>query len=217
MTALSPLIESFDYLLKASLTTLMLTIAAAVPATLLGVGFAVAHTYGDRWVRTALAAYLFFARGVPLLVLIVFVYYMLPRFGVNLPAFWAVTLVLALYFAAFIGEVLRAGLDALPRAQWDAAASLGMPRALLLRTVILPQALRLAAPPYVNLCVSLIKATSLASVVGLWELTLASLEVVERTLAPFQVFAGAALIYFCFCYSLSLYGQHLERRLIAGH
>jgi hypothetical protein len=104
-----------------------------------------------------------------------------------------------------------------PQAQWDAARSLGMTRGLMLRIVVLPQALRLAAPPYVSLCVSLVKATSLVSIVGLWELTLASREVVERTLAPFQIFIGAAAIYFSICCALAIYGRHLERRVLLGH
>ena len=116
-----------------------------------------------------------------------------------------------------MSEVFRAGILSLPQAQWDAARGLGMTRPLMLQIVILPQALRLAAPPYVSLCVSLVKATSLVSIVGLWELTMASREVVERTLAPFQVFIGAGAIYFCICYALALYGRRLERRVLHGH
>ena len=107
--------------------------------------------------------------------------------------------------------------DALRAEVGDAARSLGMTRGLILQIVVLPQALRLAAPPYVSLCVSLVKATSLVSIVGLWELTMASREIVERTLAPFQIFIGAAAIYFCICYTLALYGRHLERRVLLGH
>jgi ABC-type amino acid transport system permease subunit len=86
-----------------------------------------------------------------------------------------------------------------------------------MRIVIVPQALRLAAPPFISLCVNLVKATSLVSIVGLWELTMASREVVERTLAPFQIFIAAAVLYFCICYALSLYGKYLERRTLLGH
>jgi polar amino acid transport system permease protein len=75
----------------------------------------------------------------------------------------------------------------------------------------------LAAPPFVSLCANLVKATSLISIVGLWELTMASREVVERTLAPFQIFFGAALIYFVICYAMALYGRYLERRSLVGH
>ena len=116
-----------------------------------------------------------------------------------------------------MSEVFRAGILSLPRAQWDAARSLGMNRRLMLRIVIFPQALRLAAPPFVSLCANLIKATSLVSIVGLWELTMASREIVERTLAPFQIFLGAAVIYFCMCFTLALYGKYLEGRVLPGH
>jgi ABC-type amino acid transport system permease subunit len=92
------------------------------------------------------------------LVLLTFAYYLLPLTGIDLPPFWGVVLVIAFYHAAFMNEVFRAGILSLPQAQWDAARSLG-----LLQIVILPQALRLAAPPLVSLCVSLNKATSLVS------------------------------------------------------
>jgi ABC-type amino acid transport system permease subunit len=128
-----------------------------------------------------------------------------------------VVVVMSLYYAAFMSEVFRAGIESLPQAQWDAARSLGMQRHLMVRIVILPQALRLAAPPFVSLCANLVKSTSLVSIVGLWELTMASREVVERTLAPFQIFLGAAAIYFCICYAMALYGRYLERRSLVGH
>jgi polar amino acid transport system permease protein len=83
----------------------------------------------------------------------------------------------------------------------------------LMRIVVVPQALRLAGPPFVNTCIMLVKSTSLVSVIGLWELTLAGREVVERTLAPFQVFGGIAAIYFVMCYGLALCGRMLERRV----
>ena len=197
--------------------TLLMATAAVIPATMLGVGLALAQLFGSRTARSAVLAYIFLVRGIPLLVLLTFVYYLLPLTGIDLPPFWGVVLVLACYYAAFMSEVFRAGIQSLPQAQWDAAKSLGMSRRLMLRIVIFPQALRLAAPPFVSLCVNLIKATSLVSIVGLWELTMASREVVERTLAPFQIFLAAAALYFCLCYALALYGKYLERRLLIGH
>jgi His/Glu/Gln/Arg/opine family amino acid ABC transporter permease subunit len=183
----------------------------------LGILIALLQIFGKRLARSAVVAYLFFIRGIPLLVLLTFTYYLLPLTGIDLPPFWGVVVVLAFYYAAFMSEVFRAGILSLPRAQWDAARSLGMTTRLVLQMVIFPQALRLAAPPFVNLCVNLVKATSLVSIVGLWELTMASREIVERTLAPFQIFLGAAAIYFCICYTLALYGKYLERRVLHGH
>jgi His/Glu/Gln/Arg/opine family amino acid ABC transporter permease subunit len=217
MNNLNPLIYSFPYLLRGAGMTALMAATSVIPATILGVLLALLQVFGNRALRAGIVAYLFLVRGIPLLVLLTFAYYLLPLTGIDLPPFWGVVLVIAFYYAAFMSEVFRAGILSLPQAQWDAARSLGMTRPLLLQIVILPQALRLAAPPYVSLCVSLVKATSLVSIVGLWELTMASREVVERTLAPFQVFIGAGAIYFCICYALAVYGRHLERRVLHGH
>jgi His/Glu/Gln/Arg/opine family amino acid ABC transporter permease subunit len=213
----APLLHSYWYLFRGAGMTLLMAASAVVPATLLGLALALAQIFGARAARAAVMAYIFVIRGIPLLVLLTFVYYLLPLTGIDLPPFWGVVLVLSCYYAAFMSEAFRAGIRSLPLAQWDAAKSLGMSRRLMLQIVILPQAMRLAAPPFVNLCINLIKATSLVSIVGLWELTMASREVVERTLAPFQIFLAAAALYFCICYALALYGKYLERRVLVGH
>jgi His/Glu/Gln/Arg/opine family amino acid ABC transporter permease subunit len=217
MKTFAPLLHSYWYLFRGAGMTALMAVSAVVPATLLGVLLALAQLFGSRVTKAAVIAYIFVMRGIPLLVLLTFVYYLLPLTGIDLPPFWGVVLVLACYYAAFMSEAFRAGIQALPQAQWDAAKSLGMSRRLMLRIVIFPQALRLAAPPFISLCINLIKATSLVSIVGLWELTMASREVVERTLAPFQIFLAAAAMYFCICYALALYGKFLERRVAVGH
>jgi polar amino acid transport system permease protein len=217
MKEFAPLLNGYWYLFRGAGMTLLMAGTSVVPATICGIGLALVQVFGNHYARSAVIAYLFIIRGIPLLVLLTFTYYLLPLTGIDLPPFWGVVLVLALYYAAFMSEVFRAGILSLPRAQWDAARSLGMTRHLMLRIVIFPQALRLASPPFVSLCVNLVKATSLVSIVGLWELTMASREIVERTLAPFQIFLGAAAIYFCICYSLALYGKYLERRVLVGH
>jgi His/Glu/Gln/Arg/opine family amino acid ABC transporter permease subunit len=217
MKTFAPILHSYWYLFRGAGMTLLMAASAVVPATLLGLALALAQIFGARAARAAVMAYIFVIRGIPLLVLLTFVYYLLPLTGIDLPPFWGVVLVLSCYYAAFMSEAFRAGIRSLPLAQWDAAKSLGMSRRLMLQIVILPQAMRLAAPPFVNLCINLIKATSLVSIVGLWELTMASREVVERTLAPFQIFLAAAALYFCICYALALYGRYLERRVLVGH
>ena len=217
MKTFAPLLHSYWYLFRGAGMTLLMASASVVPATILGAMLALAQIFASRVTRSAIVCYIFIIRGIPLLVLLTFVYYLLPLTGIDLPPFWGVVLVLSCYYAAFMSEVFRAGILSLPQAQWDAARSLGMSRRLLLRIVIFPQALRLAAPPFVNLCINLIKATSLVSIVGLWELTMASREVVERTLAPFQIFLAAAGMYFCICYALALYGKYLERRILVAH
>lgn len=217
MKEFAPLLHGYWYLFRGAGMTVLMAAASVVPATILGIGIALVQVFGGRFVRSCVLGYLFVVRGIPLLVLLTFTYYLLPLTGIDLPPFWGVVVVMALYYAAFMSEVFRAGILSLPRAQWDAARSLGMTRRLMLQIVIFPQALRLASPPFVSLCANLVKATSLISIVGLWELTMASREIVERTLAPFQIFIGAAAIYFCICYTLALYGRHLERRVLHGH
>ena len=217
MKEFAPLLHGYWYLLRGAGMTLLMAITSVVPATICGGLLAVAQIFGNRAVRSIVVVYLFLVRGIPLLVLLTFTYYLLPLTGIDLPPFWGVVVVFALYYAAFMSEVFRAGILSLPRAQWDAARCLGMTRRLMLQIVIFPQALRLASPPFVSLCANLVKATSLVSIVGLWELTMASREIVERTLAPFQIFLGAAVVYFCICYTLALYGRHLERRVLQGH
>jgi His/Glu/Gln/Arg/opine family amino acid ABC transporter permease subunit len=217
MTMFTPLTHSLWYLMRGAGMTMLMAGTSLLPALILGMLLALVQVFGGRTSRVAVQCYLFFMRGIPLLVLLTFAYYLLPLAGVDLPPFWSVVIVIALYYAAFMSEVFRAGIQSLPKAQWDAARSLGMTRRLLLQIVIFPQALRVAAPPAVSLSVSLVKSTSLVSIVGLWELTMASREVVERTLAPFQIFLGAAAIYFCICFTLARYGQYLERRVLLGH
>lgn len=217
MKTFAPLLHSYWYLFRGAGMTLLMASAAVVPATILGMLLALARLFGNRLSRSCINGYIFIIRGIPLLVLLTFAYYLLPLTGIDLPPFWGVVLVLSGYYAAFMSEAFRAGIEALPTAQWDAARSLGMSRHMTMRIVILPQAMRLAAPPYVNLCINLIKATSLVSIVGLWELTMASREVVERTLAPFQIFLAAAGLYFVICYALALYARYLERKVLLGH
>jgi polar amino acid transport system permease protein len=217
MKEFAPLLHSYWYLLRGAGMTALMAGTSVVPATVFGMLLALVQVFGGRPARTGVQVYLFVMRGIPLLVLLTFAYYLLPLTGIDLPPFWAVVLVIASYYAAFMSEVFRAGIQSLPQAQWDAAKSLGMTRRQLLQIVIFPQALRVAAPPAISLCVSLVKSTSLVSIVGLWELTMASREVVERTLAPFQIFLGAAAIYFCICFTLTRYGQFLERRVLLGH
>ena len=217
MKEFAPLLHGYWYLLRGAGMTVLMAAVSIVPATVCGVLLALAQVFGNQAVRSIVVAYLFLIRGIPLLVLLTFTYYLLPLTGIDLPPFWGVVMVFAFYYAAFMSEVFRAGILSLPRAQWDAARSLGMTQRLMLQIVIFPQALRLASPPFVSLCANLVKATSLVSIVGLWELTMASREIVERTLAPFQIFLGAAVVYFCICYTLALYGRYLERRVLQGH
>jgi His/Glu/Gln/Arg/opine family amino acid ABC transporter permease subunit len=211
------LIHNFAYLLRGAEFTLLLSAGSIALSTAIGVGVALLHVFAAAPIRLLVELYLFLARGIPLLILLFAMYYMLPYVGIDLQPTVGGILVIGVYYGAFMSQVFRAAILSLPKNQWDAARGLGMRSLLVLEIVIFPQAFRIAAPPFVNTCMQLIKSTSLVSIIGLWELTMAGRETVERTLAPFQIFAGVALIYFCLCYSLAAYGRHLENRMRYVH
>ena len=212
-----PLIHNFVYLLRGAEFTLLLSVGSVVLSTAIGAIVALLHVFGALPVRLLVEIYVFLVRGIPLLILLFMMYYMLPYIGIDLQPITGGILVIGIYYGAFMSQVFRAAILSLPKSQRDAARGLGMRRPLMLELVIFPQAFRIAAPPFVNTCMQLIKSTSLVSIVGLWELTMAGRETVERTLAPFQIFADVALIYFCICFSLASYGRYLERRMQYVH
>ena len=211
------LIRNLPYLLRGAEFTLLLSAASIALSTAIGMIVALLHVFGAAPMRVVVELYLFLVRGIPLLILLFAMYYVLPYAGIDLDPMAGGILVIGIYFGAFMSQVFRAAILSLPQSQWDAARSLGMRRLLMLQIVVFPQAFRIAAPPFVNTCMMLIKSTSLGSIIGLWELTMAGREAVERSLAPFQIFAGVALIYFCMCYSLARYGRYLEKRMQYVH
>ena len=211
------LIANLPYLIDALGSTLALSAACMLAASLIGVVVALAQVFGNLPIRLLASGYLYLMRGVPLIVMLIAIYYVLPYSGLDLDATVGGIIVVSLYFGAFMSEVFRAALRSVPRGQWDAARALGMHGWKLMQIVIVPQALRLAGPPSISTCIMLVKGTSIVSVIGLWELTMAGQQVVERTLAPFQVFGGVAALYFIVCGSLALCGYALERRLGNAH
>lgn len=214
---LDVVIRSWPLLLAATGETVLLSLASGILSTLLGVALALAQLFAPRVVRAFVEVFLYVMRGVPLLVLLFAMYYALPYTGVDLSPRVGGILVLASYFSAFMAEIFRSAILAVPKGQWDAARAVGFYGRPLLSEVVVPQALRLAAPSYVNTMIMLVKGTSLVSIIGLWELTMAGRQIVERTLASFQVFGAVALIYFVLCYGLSLAGRALEKRFSYVH
>lgn len=201
------------YLLKAALVTLEIAGATVVLSFIAGTALGVAAALGGRAVRALLAIYVFVTRGVPVLVLIFIAYFGLPHLGVDAPNYVAATLALVLYFAAFVADIVRGAILAVPRTTIEAGKAIGLSTLQILWQVQLPLGMRLALPPLVTTASIAVKSTSYASIVGVWELTYASREVVERTLAAFEIFAAVMLLYFCICYPISLAAACLQRRL----
>ena len=201
------------FLLLAARWTLLLSVIAfvggAVGATLLLLWRYGAPKIGQR----ATTIYIQFFQGTPLLLQLFLIFFGLPMLGIEVSPLLAASVALTLYASAFLAEIWRGCVDAIPRGQWDASASLGMKFVIRMRLVILPQALRIAVPPTVGFLVQLIKSTALASIVGFDELTRSAQIVSNATFQPLQIYGLAALIYFLICYPLTYASRRLERHL----
>jgi polar amino acid transport system permease protein len=155
-------------------------------------------------------------QGTPLLMQLFLAYFGLALVGLNVSAWVAAALALTLYTSAFLCEIWRGCVNAVPKGQWEASASLALTLREQLRWVIGPQALKVAVPPTVGFLVQVIKGTALASVIGFIELTKAGTMITNATFRPFTVYACVALLYFALCYPISAWSRTLERRLNLG-
>ncbi|WP_152048707.1 amino acid ABC transporter permease [Aureimonas psammosilenae] len=204
------------YLLDGLLWTVILTALAFVFGGAAGFGVMLARTSRRRWLRRVSLVLVQAVQGTPLLILIFLVYFGLGIFGVDVSPLFAAGLALTVYSAAFLGEIWRGCVEAIPKTQGEAAECLALSRWQALRDVILPQALRVATAPTVGFMVQVLKSTSLASVVGFVELTRAAQVINNSLFSPFFVFGVAGLFYFALCYPLSRWSRALERRLNVG-
>jgi polar amino acid transport system permease protein len=206
----------FLFLLGALRWTIVLSAVAFVGGSIGGLILAVARTSSYRAVRWIARGYIGLIQGTPLLMQLFLAYYGLAVLtGLRLDPWPAVTLAFTLYAAAFLGEIWRGAIQAIPRQQWEAAAALPLAPAAQLRYVILPQAFRIAIPPTVGFLVQLIKGTSIASIIGFIELTRAGQLIVNVTFQPMIVYPVVAVLYFILCYPISLAALRLERRIDA--
>jgi His/Glu/Gln/Arg/opine family amino acid ABC transporter permease subunit len=214
---LNVLTGNLPYLLKGAVITIWLASAVVTAGTALGIALGILAATGGRTLRATITVYIFVVRGIPVLVVMFLGYYAFPALGFRVNAYVAVGIAQTIYVGAFAAEIVRSAILSVHPGQLDAARSLGLRTWPTLRNVVLPQATRIAVPPLLNNALTAVKQTSYASVVGAWELTYAAREVVERTLAAFQIFFGVMAIYFAICWPLSLIAGWLERRLAPAH
>jgi len=195
--------------------TLYLALAAGVLSFFGGLVFGLLSLSRWRVVRYPVEAIIQLVRGTPLLMVIFWAYFLLPAlFGRPVAESWTVIAALTVFTSAYMSQIVRAGIEAVPAGQREAALSSGLAPHQAMRFVILPQALRHMIPSFVNQFVSLIKDTSLAFIVGGSELTHVATQVNNRTLVhPAEIFLFIALAYFVLCYALTSYSRRLERRL----
>lgn len=195
--------------------TLLLSVAALLLASPVGLLFGLARVSPSRWLRWPVTWLIFIVRGSPLLMVVFWAYFFLPSVtGRQTDQFTTMLIALAVFNGAYLAEIVRAGIQGVPRGQMESARALGLSYAKALRLVILPQALRNSLPSLVNQLVTTIKETSLGYIIGLAEVSFIASQINIQVLTmPLQVYGVLALTYFILCFGLSRIAYLLERRL----
>jgi polar amino acid transport system permease protein len=196
--------------------TILVASVAQTGATLIGFALALGLRSRLATLRRAVGVYVWFFRGTPPLVLLLLAYFGLPQLGLRLGVLQAGLLCLSFYSAAYMAEIIRAALGAIDRGQVEAARSLGMSRAETMRSILLPQAIRLFLPPFGNEFASMMRTTSLLSVISFEELLRATNMIINQTFRPLELYAVAALWYLAMATAWMAVQAILERRAAFG-
>jgi len=205
--------NEYLFLLTGLKWTVALSAIGFVCGSVSGLGIALLRTSGKPPLERITAGYIALFQGTPLLMQLFVVYYGLALIGLRLDAWVAVAIGFTLHASAYLGEIWRGSIEAVPKGQTEAAKALSLHYVSRMRDVILPQAIRISLPATVGFLVQLIKGTSLAAIVGFTELTRAGNIVSNQIFQPLLVFGIVGILYFLLCWPLSLYGSHLERRM----
>lgn len=207
--------ESIPLLAEGMVVTLKVSAIAGVLGTLLGVLLGLLSFSAWKPLQWLVRGYVDFVRGTPLLIQIFLVFFALPVVGVRLDEISAGILALALNAAAYVAEVVRGGVGAVERGQTEAALAIGMRRRTILLSILLPQAYRQIIPPLTNELISLVKNSSLLSVISVYELTRAGQAIISTHFVPFEIYSLLAIYYYLLITLLSWLSRQLEARLPA--
>jgi len=203
----------FWFILEAARWTLALSAIAVFFGGIGGLAVALSRVSPLAWVRGLATAFVQVFQGTPLLLQLFLIFFGAPILGLDINPWIAAGVALSLNTAAFLGQIWRGCIEAIPRGQWEAAEALNLSYTSRMRDVVLPQAWKIAVPPTVGYLVQVIKGTSLAAIIGFTEITRAGQIVNNATFQPLLVFSVVAAIYFVMCWPLSLLAGHMERRL----
>lgn len=201
------------YLIAAGRWTLALTVLAFFGGGLMGILVMLLRIAPAAPVRWAAMGWIQAIQGTPLLAQLFVFFFGFAIFGYRVSPWVAAGVAFSIYASAFLAEIWRGCIEAVPRQQWEASAALGLSFPQQLRYVVVPQAFRIAIPPTVGFLVQLVKNTSLASTIGFIELTREGQITTGATFRPFTIYGIVAVLYFCICFPLSQLSQRLERRL----
>lgn len=204
-------IYALPYLLEGAKLTLSISLLAILLGVPVGIGIFIGLQSGGAILRKAIGLYVSFARGTPLFIQILIVYYLLPSIGLDIPSFFAAVIALSLNSGAYISEMIRGGLTAVPKGQIEAARALAMPRRLIWRRITLPQIFALILPPLTVEFTALLKASALVSVIGVIELTRTAQQIVAATYRPIEIWLVVGALYFIMCYTLGAFTRRIER------
>jgi polar amino acid transport system permease protein len=196
--------------------TIALALVALAGGSIAGSVLALMRIAANPLLRRAAQFYIFVLQGTPLLVTLFIAYFGVTYLGIEVQPIVAIAVAFSLYAGAFLGDIWRGALESVPNGQREGAHALGLSRADAMRYIIVPQAIRIAVPPTVGFFVMLIKNTSLASIVGIVELTRTAQIVSNATFKPLEVYLTAAAFYFVVCFPITLVSRYLERRLARG-
>ncbi|MFJ8065513.1 amino acid ABC transporter permease [Psychrobacillus sp. NPDC096426] len=205
--------RNMDVFIDGALKTLEISLLAILIAIPIGVIFGMGRISKNKIFRLISSIYVEIIRGVPLLVLLIWIFFVLGQF-LRLGPYWGAIWGLAIFAGAFIAEIVRAGIQAVPKGQMEAARSLGMSHAKAMTHIILPQAFRRVLPPLASQFIMLIKDSSLVSIISATELTLNAKNLVATSFRSIEVWTFVALIYFIMTFSLSLIIRYFEKRLL---
>ncbi|MBC7611024.1 MAG: amino acid ABC transporter permease [Polaromonas sp.] len=208
--------DIFRNLLLAARWTVSLSLIAFIGGGLVALLLLVARLSKAKGMNTLVAGYVQLFQGTPLLMQLFLAYFGIALFGIKTSAWVAASVALTLYTSAYLTEIWRGCVAAIPKGQWEAGQSLALNFREQLQYVVLPQAIKIAIPPTVGFLVQVVKGTALASVIGFIELTKAGTMITNATFKPFVVYSCVALMYFALCFPISLYAKILERKINAS-
>ena len=207
--------SDFLFILQAAQWTVLLSLIAFVGGAIGGLAVALARTADNIVAQRLATGFTQVFQGTPLLMQLFLVFFGAPVLGLDVSPWVAAGIALILNTSAFVGEIWRGSIQAVPRGQWEAAEALGLHYAARMRRVVLPQAWKIALPPTVGYVVQVIKGTSLAAIIGFTEITRAGQVVNNATFQPLIVFSVVGAIYFALCWPLSLWAGRIEERRAA--
>ena len=201
------------YLAKGAVVTLELSAWAMIFGTTIGAVAGLVSLSEQVVLRGIVRAYVYFVRGTPALVQVFLVYFAMPRAGLELSAFWSGVVALSFNAGGFIAEIVRSGLQSIDAGQTEAARSIGMTNRQAVLFILLPQSLRRITPPLTNEVITLVKSSSLLSVISISELTRSAQVIIAAKFTPFEIYAELAVYYLIIISILSKFSEYVERRL----